>query len=258
VNANGPVSPSPFPIPQCPHFFDEQRSGTVWEHSLYIYIYIYMFLNTRHLPTQVCNYKLDAHAYLLGLWLDGLDIAPDCKAKIREVMKTISSCRSNVSPYGDEPMDLTFQVNWKDSSKLTLQFIEDCLYTNVFDARYRDAKKSGLEVVDFLNYPSVSERITDIHTAIAAEKPPPVAKPSEAAAPSNADGSAAVTNADTTDDNSAFGILSQTEQDFFDKLMVKTIKSSSKLLVDDGSTSQLIAQIRGSPLALTRGENTGS
>ena len=120
----------------------------------------------------MCNYKKAAHIYLTGQFLDGLDIKPDHKNKIREVTKSVEMCRKHVTPYSGA-LDLTWQVGWPESSKLTLTFIEDVVYTTFFDGRYKDAKKSGLEILDFFAYPSLQERIDEIKAAIASEKPAP-------------------------------------------------------------------------------------
>ncbi len=71
------------------------------------------------LSTKVCNYKLETKTYLLGPFLDGLDIRPEHKSKIREVMASVSACRTNVTPYAGN-IDLTWQVGWPESSKLSL------------------------------------------------------------------------------------------------------------------------------------------
>ena len=51
------------------------------------------------LLTKVCNYKLETKTHLLGPLLDGLDIVPEHKSKIREVMASIIACRRNVTPH---------------------------------------------------------------------------------------------------------------------------------------------------------------
>jgi hypothetical protein len=215
----------------------------------------------------VCNYKFDAKTYLLGPYLDGLDIKPDHKQKIREVLASVKACRMNVTPYSGN-IDLTWQVGWPESSKLVLTFIEDVVYTTSFDARYKDAKRSGLEVVDFLNYTSCQERLDEIKAAIAAEKPttpsmnaaagsnpgngPPPGE-NGAVAPVVGGNAAAESNTDKT----GFNSLSIVQQDFFDKIITKLINSGIKLIPDDGSTQKLIQNIRACPLAMSGGESTG-
>ena len=211
----------------------------------------------------MCNYKFDTKAHLLGPYLDGLDIKPEHKQKIREVLTSVKACRTHVTPYSGN-IDLTWQVGWPESSKLVLAFIEDCVYTNVFDGRYKDAKKSGLEVVDFLNYASLQDRLAEITAAIAAERPTPPgdaagSNPGNVASPG---GNGAVAT-DVVGGNGAaeyqtgFNSLSTVEQDTFDKIMMKLINSSIKLIPDDGSTQKLIQNIRACPLAMSSGESTG-
>ena len=171
--------------------------------------------------------------------------------------------------YDDAAADLTWQAGWSPSSVSTFQLIEDLVYTNVFDGRYRDARRSCLEVADFFNYPMVADRVTEIKEAIASEKAPPSAPPpSQAAAgtpggntgatqPAQQTGSAEDSVEVLPGNHPGFAALSEPDQNFYLKAMKKTIHSTIKLIVDDGSQSDLKTAIRDSPLAMTKGDPMG-
>ena len=178
----------------------------------------------------MCNYKFETKSYLLGPYLDGLDIKPEHKQRIREVLASVKTCRMNVTPYNGNT-DLTWQVGWPESSKMVLTFIEDLVYTTAFDGRYKDAKKSGLEVIDFLAYASCQERLDEIKAAITAERPAPSAPCTAAGSlnpgsgqPLGENGAAAtavvtgILNSDDAAEGTGFDSLSSEEKDFYDKV----------------------------------------
>lgn len=171
----------------------------------------------------------------------------------------MSTVRNKLTPYSGPTPDTTWQLTWKPSSTLTLQFLEDALYTGTFDGRYKDARKSSLEIADFMNYQSVADKVLEIKDAITNGKSggeaggasgdanvtaPAVVDP---AAPINQQTSLAV----------SFKQLSETEQETWTKHMQKMLSGTIRLLVDDGTTAQLKTAIQSTPLAMTRGDPTG-
>ena len=129
---------------------------------------------------SVLNMKLCARDYLLGEYLDGLNIQPHCKSDIRRIFADFTSVRTFVTTYDGE-CDLSYQANWKKSALLVANLIEDMVYSTTFDGRYRDAIKSYLELGDFLQYASVAQQLTEINNAIKEENPstpsPPIVQP---------------------------------------------------------------------------------
>ena len=203
------------------------------------------------------NLEFYARNYLLGAFLDGLDIPPDHKSQIRSVLATVSTVRNKLTPYSGPTPFTTWQLTWKPSSTLTLQFLEEGLYTGTFDGRYKDARKSSLEIADFMNYQSVADKVLEIKDAITNGKSggeaggasgdanvtaPAVVDP---AAPMNQQTSLAV----------SFKQLS--EQETWTKHMQKVLSGTIRLLVDDGTTARLKTAIQSIPLAMTKGDPTG-
>ena len=226
---------------------------------------------------NVCCFKQDLRCYLLNKWLDVLDICPEVKHKARCIFTSFERVRSDLTPYDEGKVDLTWQAGWAESSKLTFEFLEEVIYSNVFDGRIKDAKRTGLTVEDFMDYPMVTAKVKAITDAIAAEKivteaVPAPANPSEsgdtgtvttlsAAGKLNptADIHAPATLQPITTDTpkTGFESLSEDDQKHWTKHMKKTISSQIKLIVDDDTTKILIERIRASPLAMATGDMTG-
>ena len=217
---------------------------------------------------NVCCFKQELRCLLLGKWLDVLDICPEVKVKARCIFTSFERVRSDLTPYDEGAVDLTWQAGWAESSKLTFELLEEVIYTNVFDGRIRDAKKSGLTVEDFMDYPSVSAKFKAITDAIAAERNvteapvPGPANPSESGDTASGAASkptAPVVSVIITADSAATGFESLSEEDkrLWTKHIKKTINSTIKLIVDDDTTKILIERVRASPLAMANGDMTG-
>ena len=216
---------------------------------------------------NVCTMKSDVRTFVTGEWLDGLDILPEAKQKCRLVFAGIDTVRTLFTPYPEcGSVDTTFMAGWPQSSSMTFTLIEDLCFSNVFDNRYKDARKSFLEVSDFMAYPSVQERIQEIQDQIKSEKPNDQPTPAETpAAPSTVvtstltpatEPSASTIKPDEVP-TTGFDSLSECDQALWMKTMRKLINSHIKLLVDEGPTTELIASIRISPLAMAKADPTG-
>ena len=222
----------------------------------------------------VLNLKLDAKNYLLGEHLDGLNIDPSAKAKLRDVFATFTSVRAYVTGYEDEDtkVDISYQANWANSVILVMNFIEDMIYGSMFDARYRDAIKSHLELKDFMEYPTVADRTKEIKDAIASENPettgqsivPPVVTiPADDGVKDERVGqntltvSSAVPVHGGVKPESGFESLSEEDQVSWLKTMKKILGRHIKLIADDGSTNELASKITNCPLAMMRGDPCG-
>lgn len=219
---------------------------------------------------NVCTMKSDVRSFVTGEWLDGLDIFVEAKQKCRSVFANIETVRTLFSPYPEcAIVDTTFMAGWPQSASMTFQLVEDLCFSNVFDQRYKDARKSFLEVADFMAYPSVQERIQEIREQIKSEKPE--SENQEKPAATQDATSTAITLTLTTatppsastdnlpDDvpTTGFASLPERDQELWIKSMRKQITSHIKLLVDEGPTTELIASIRVSPLAMTKPDPTG-
>ena len=217
---------------------------------------------------NVCIMKSDVRSFVTGEWLDGLDILPEAKQKCRLVFAGTDTVRTLFTPYPEcSIVDTTFMAGWPQSASMTFTLIEDLCFSNAFDARYKDARKSYLETADFMAYPSVQERIQEIQDQIKSEKPNQEQSP---AAETPAAPSAVVTptltpatepSASTGQPDEVptkgFDSLSECDQAMWIKSMRKQINSHIKLLVDEGPTNELISSIRLSPLAMAKADPTG-
>ena len=220
---------------------------------------------------NVCTMKSDVRSFVTGEWLDGLDIFVEAKQKCRSVFACIDTVRTLFSPYPEcAIVDTTFMAGWPQSASMTFQLVEDLCFSNVFDQRYKDARKSFLEIPDFMAYPSVQERIQEIQEQIKSEKPDSENQEQRPAATQDALSTAITLTLTTATPPSAstdnlpddvpttgFASLSERDQELWIKSMRKQITSHIKLLVDEGPTSELIASIRLSPLAMTKTDPTG-
>ena len=216
--------------------------------------------------SYVCmlNLKVDARTYLLGDWLDGVNINPQCKSKIRECLSSFEAVRRDLTPHNWGKVDLSWQATWPQSAVLTATFLEDMIYTTTFDGRYRDVLKSHVEITDMLDYASVSERIREIREALAAETQPDVVHTAGgqtpiAAADGNelgqaATGATAESACNVNNTGTGFDSLSQADQASWLKVMQKILSTYVKLIADTGSAAELIAKIQASPLAMVRGQ----
>ena len=223
--------------------------------------------DNRQSMVSVLNLKFDARTFLLGDWLDGMNLNPQCKAKIRDCLCSFEAVRRDLTPYNDGKVDLSFQATWPQSAVLTATFLEDMIYTTTFDGRYRDVIKSCVEIRDMLDYPSVSERISEIREALAAETEPAVAhiaggQTPIAAADGNgqaATGGGQAATAEPASDVTTTGFDSLTPADraMWLKVMKKNLSTYVKLIPDTGSTAELTLKIQGSPLAMMRGDPAG-
>ena len=216
---------------------------------------------------NVCTLKSDVKTFLTGEWLDGLDILPDAKQKCRSVFASVDTVRSEFSPYPGTVVDTTYMAGWPQSCTMTFQFVDDLCFSGQFDGRYKDARKSCLEVADFMSYPSVQERIAEITEQIKSEKlaesgsadPTTSTTPTTAATPlaATAVTPPSTTVAETHEPAEGFGSLDDASQEMWLKAMRKLLYSTVKLITDNGSKNDLIGQIRSSPLAMVKTDPTG-
>jgi len=221
----------------------------------------------RQSMVSVLNLKFDARTYLLGDWLDGMNLNPQCKAKIRDALSSFEAVRRDLTPYNAGKIDLSWQATWPQSAVLTATFLEDMIYTNTFDGRYKDVIRSCCDIKDMLDYSSVAERIIEIREALAVETQPAV----PLAAGGGGDdgggdgngqaatggGQAEAATAEPAVTATGFDSLTPEDKATWQKVMQKSLSTYVKLIADTGSTSELALKIQGSPLAMMRGDPAG-
>ena len=225
------------------------------------------------MPVAILLLKKAAKEFLLGSWLDGLDVEPLHKEKARSVFASFQSARTQYLNYeGDPVADTTYQANWKESSVLIFSLIDDLVYNNTFDERYKNAAKNYYEFSDVVEYPSVKERMDEINDKIVLER--------EAAAPTAASAAATEAVPQTTyfgesagseaasaagapplppkpSEVKGFEQLSEDDRQHWTKHINKAIRSTVKLIADDGTAASLAEKVAGCDLAMARGDATG-
>ena len=219
---------------------------------------------------SILNFKFALKAFLLGEYLDGLNIPASVKSQLRKVFDSFESVRKHVTNYdGCEFPDLSWQVGWASSCLLTSSFIEDMVYTTTFDGRIKDGIKTHAELRDLMEYASIQERLTEIKDAIKAENPetaggtivPPVVSVNgdtqEAGSAAGNTGGTGTGVAATAKPTTGFDSLSDEDQSYWLGVMKKVIARHVKLIPDTGSTNELAAKITNCPMAMMRGDPSG-
>ena len=95
------------------------------------------------------------------------------KEKLRLAFASFDAVREKYSSYpdDDEQADTAWILGAPELVTLAAKALEELLYKDTFDARYRDAVKSKHEATDFLHYPSVKAKLTAIEDALCARSP---------------------------------------------------------------------------------------
>lgn len=214
--------------------------------------------------------KQDTRSYLLNEFLDSLNMKGEYKHKLREVLGDFSTVRKSLTSYDEDAhVDMSWQVGLPTSALLLTGLVEDMVYMNTFDMRYKDCMKSRGEVLDLLDYPSVAERVKEIRDAIVAEtapaagSEPPSTVTCKDQSTENTSGDssapAATAGASATADKQAkgFDMLSEEDQAYWMKHIKKTVNTYVARIADTGSSSELQAKITACPLAMMRGDPSG-
>ena len=168
-------------------------------------------------------------------------------------------------PDDDEQADTARILGAPESVTLAAEALDELLYKETFDARYRDAVKSKHEAVDFLDYPSVKAKLAAVEDALRKESKPSSADSDQ---PSAA-GTSAVVAASATASENLDAAASAAAEDDFEKLchddrdswrafMLKTIHASVRFVADLGSAQQLEQAIKDNPFAVLKADPTGN
>ena len=79
--------------------------------------------------TDMYHAKLKMKTYLLTTVLDSKGILSECKAKMRELLQSVETYRSQLRPLNEnEDVDTTFLADRPSRAKKILSFIENTVY----------------------------------------------------------------------------------------------------------------------------------
>ena len=212
---------------------------------------------------EVMNLKLGVRDELLQHWLPSSGMHKDQVSKIQEVMADFGTVRAFVTPYSGQQADTTWMVGRPESALSAVELIEELVYSNTWDSRYKDAIKSKLRVPDFLDYESVRAHLEDILSQVKAERTAaggisatPEAGSSQAGSAGAGNGGGAGSALAETPEK-GFHSLQPSEQVQWDKVIEKQIRTYIQLIPDQKTQSGLECKIKECPLASIRGDPTG-
>lgn len=157
---------------------------------------------------------------------------------------------------------------------------QDLIYSNTFDGRYRDAMKSRLDVADFLDYPSVKDRIDAVVDATKAERDNVAAATAASAADPTTDGASAAggdgagatagagdrgatpsaeqtPSAAEPEVTTGFASLSESDQLYWNKYINKHINTYVKLVPDQKTQALLVSALKECPSISLQGDMAG-
>ena len=210
---------------------------------------------------EVLKLKQKVLDALLTEWLQGLSLAGAWKEKLRLAFASFDAVREKYSSYpdDDEQADTAWMLGAPESVTLAAKALEELLYKETFDARYRKH-----EAVDFLDYPSVKAKLTAVEDALRKESKPSSADSDQ---PSAAGTSAVVAASATASENldaaasaaeDDFEKLCHDDRDSWRAFMLKTIHASVRFVADSGSAQQLEQAIKDNPFAVLKADPTGN
>ncbi|CAE7207986.1 unnamed protein product [Symbiodinium sp. KB8] len=218
---------------------------------------------------EVLKLKMAAKDALLGEWLQAQDFGAEWKEKLRGAFRSFESARAKYAPYPVQgksgEADTAWLVGCPESVRQTAEMLDDCLYSDTFDGRYRDAVKSKHEIGDFFAYASVKKRLDDVQALLRQESGPET-KSNPASTTATGAGAAGSTSAaasaasagSASAASAAVEKLSADEQEEWRQHILKILKSQVRLLPAENKTvSELEQSLKDCPFALLRGDPTG-
>ena len=215
---------------------------------------------------EVLKMKRNMKDHLLDQWLENtLELDAKWKATLRDVFGTFDSVRSKYAPYPNgKEADSAWLLGAPESVVSTAEFLEQVLYLDTFDTRYRDAVKSKHEVDDFLGYSTVATKLSELEKLARAEKKPkpaasaaPAEESEEAAAPAAESSVPAAASAQDSGPESTMGKLSEDDQQLWRQQMLKTIRTHVRFLAEPKTQADLEQQLRDCGYACLKGDPTG-
>ena len=149
--------------------------------------------------------------------------------------------RKKFSAYPDHALpDTAWQVGCPESVSLFADLLDQLVYGDSFDPRFKDAVKSKHAVEDFLAYPSVEKPLANVEAQIRSEKRPPSAgqpqaeasnpEPDAAAASAETETAEAAASAAAADDQHSQ--LTEEEQQQWRQHMLRTLQGHVRFVTD--------------------------
>lgn len=215
---------------------------------------------------EVLKMKRDLKNHLLDEWLENtLELDAKWKATLRGVFGAFDSVRSKYAPYPDgKEADSAWLLGAPESVVSTAEFLEQVLYLDTFDTRYRDAVKSKHEVDDFLGYSTIAAKLSELEKMARADKKPKPAASADvaeekAAAPAAESSEPAAASADQEGNGpeSTMGKLSDDDRQLWRQQMLKTIRTHVRFLAEPKTQADLEQQLRDCGYACLKGDPTG-
>ena len=222
---------------------------------------------------EIMNMKYDGKNELLFKWLPRTGIPTEHVTLMQEKMNTFDAVRTYVSCYPGGVVDTTWQalisVGGKQSAVSAVTLIEELVYTNEFDPRYRNAIQSRLEVADFLAYDSISTRMNEVIEMVRRESNggngttgTPAAAGSgtdtpAAAGAANPAGQMAAVAGDRPMEVKNFDKLPEMDKTNWTKVIDKLIRTYVQIVPDQKTAAELETMLRDSALATIKGDPTG-
>ncbi|CAK9038002.1 Uncharacterized protein SCF082_LOCUS22412 [Durusdinium trenchii] len=185
--------------------------------------------DSRQSYVEVLKLKKKVKEHLLQEWLQGLDIEAKWKNGLRDTFSSFESVRKKYAPYpASAAPDSAWMVGCPESVNQVTDIIEQLVYNQAFDNRYRDAVKAKHELEDFLGYPTVAKLLQDAEAQVRSEKKP--------AAESN---------------------TSVEDQQQWRQHMLKTIRAHIRLIPEGKSQAELEQALKDTGYATLKGDPTG-
>lgn len=212
--------------------------------------------------------KKQVKEYLLGDWLQGQEVDAKWKSELRETFVSSDMARKKFSAYPDHALpDTAWQVGCPESVSLLADLLDQLVYGDSFDPRFKDAVKSKHAVEDFLAYPSVEKPLANVEAHIRSEKRPPSAGQPQAETSSTGPGAVAA-SADTETAEAAASAasaaaadnrhsqLTEEEQQQWRQQMLRTLQAHVRFVTDGKNQAELEQNLKDSGLATIKGDNS--
>ncbi|CAE7604706.1 unnamed protein product [Symbiodinium necroappetens] len=215
---------------------------------------------------EVLKLKVKLRDALLTDWLDSTSMPQSWKQKLREAFSSFDAVRERYSSYPDEEQAASAWVlGAPESVSLAADLLDQLIYKDNFDGRFKDAVKTHHETADFLDYPSVKSKIAEVEDALRKESKPTVADPATAtdggstsAAASTAATQPSKASTDSPANATGFQKLSSSEQDEWRAFMLKQLRATLRFIPDSGSANQLEQSLKDNPYAVLQGDPLGT
>ena len=212
---------------------------------------------------EILNLKKGLLHEVLEQWLPASGLMWSYQAKIVEVFSDFKTVRHYMTPYPGDEADTSWMVGWPDSALGCAELLEALIYTTEWDPRFRDAIKTKMRVVDFMEYESVKKEFDEILTQVQEEKAalakalgvPAASAQSTPAAPGESGDNTGAEHAGG--DSTGFASLAESAQAYWNRYIEKQIKTYIALIPDCKSQADLENAIRNCPLGSIRGDPTG-